>query len=286
MYFEYDLMFHYLLASLRRARTAQTTWRHQVLSSSILFWTGRAQVIEFCCSTVMTLLRLLILLISYLCYLCYLSYLWYFVPSWWRRLWPAFPCRYALRPSSPVYGWWYYFMIYREKPLDKWFRSFPRLQMMLSTFSWIWKFVCKLLSCLVCLNYLVCLEYLVTVPFQVAVWPADRQGNECPWYWLSACYRQLFPVPALCQCQARQVCNGQGSDRCRWVNGQTFWPCRRTQDARRSRTAEARFQRLDFVRFVQGTAFNGSSCSEKHQSDHRGWPVGADYCVNASSSLP
>ncbi len=63
------------------------------------------------------------------------------------------------------------------------------------------------------------------------------------------------------------------------VDGQTCRPCRRTQDARRSRTVEARFQRLDVVRFVQGTAIDGVFCSEKHQDDHRIRPVGADCCV-------
>ena len=124
------------------------------------------------------------------------------------------------------------------------------------------------------------------VSFQATGWPADPQGHGCHRHWLSASYRQLFLVPALCKCQAVQVCYGQGSNRCRRVDVQTCRPCWRTQDARRSRTVEARFQRLDVVWFVQGTAINGGSCPEKHQAGHHRRAVGADAFVIARCSLP
>ena len=39
----------------------------------------------------------------------------------------TFCCRYALRPSTPVYGWWYYFMIFHAagKVLGQVIPKFP-----------------------------------------------------------------------------------------------------------------------------------------------------------------
>ncbi len=77
MYFEYDLMFHYLLASLRRADGVNSVTSTGVKLFNIMAgrggWTGRAQVIASCCSTLLML------------------------PL-------TFSCRFALRQSSPIYG--------------------------------------------------------------------------------------------------------------------------------------------------------------------------------------
>ena len=104
---------------------------------------------------------------------------------------------------------------------------------------------------------------------QAQVWPQDPKTNGHHRHRFPAPRGQLFLVPTLCQCQAVQVCHGQGRNHSRRVDDQTWWPCWWAQAAWCSRIPPDGFQGMDYEWSVQEITSIRRFRSEEHKADHR-----------------
>ena len=126
-------MFHYLLASLRRADGENCVTSTGAKTFNVFAGLGEHRYV----------LLILTYIISHLIFLL----------------------RFALSASAPIYGWWYYFLFTSvlANPWDNTCLGSLLPTMKKSTSYWRWKFACKYLHYLFYLLYLASLHFLLNL---------------------------------------------------------------------------------------------------------------------------